>query len=418
MDYVDEYRDPTLAKAIIDNINNALLAIPDNKKPLQIMEVCGGHTHTLFKFGLIQLLPKDIEFVHGPGCPVCVLPKSRLDQCIAIAEIDNTILCTFGDAMRVPGSNGSLLDAKSRGCDVRIVYSPMDALLLAEKNPHKQIIFFGLGFETTMPATAMTVLQAEQKQINNFKLFCQHITLMPTLQALLNQKEIRIDGFLLPGHLSMIIGTQPYQPLVDTYSKPSVVTGFEPLDMLQAILMLVTQFKQSRCEIENQYSRVVKKQGNTQALKAMAQVFKTKQSSEWRGLGMIKKSGIKLSKNFIHFDAEHYFQPKTYTASDPQGSRCGEVLSGLCKPTDCPLFADNCIPENAIGALMVSSEGACAAYYNYSYNCSQNNTTDHYPNGKPNQKHNIDHNPSHSPATIADKIAISDIKPTTTKRSE
>lgn len=365
MEYVDEFRDPKLAKAIIKNINAELADIPSSKKPLQVMEVCGGHTHTLFKFGLIQLLSEDIEFVHGPGCPVCVLPKSRLDQCIAIAEIENTILCTFGDAMRVPGSNGSLLDARARGCDVRIVYSPMDALLLAEKHPDRQVVFFGLGFETTMPATAMTILQAEKKQINNFKLFCQHITLMPTLEALLNQDDVRIDGFLLPGHLSMIIGTNPYQPLVDTYNKPSVVTGFEPLDMLQALLMLVTQIKEARCEIENQYSRVVAQQGNTNALEAMEQVFETKDASEWRGLGMIDNSGIRLSDTFAHFDAELYFKPKSHLAQDPEGSRCGDILSGRCKPTDCPLFGKACIPENAIGALMVSSEGACAAYYNY-----------------------------------------------------
>lgn len=368
MEYVDEFRDPTLAKAIIKNINTELEAIAENKKPLQIMEVCGGHTHTLFKFGLIQLISKDIEFVHGPGCPVCVLPKSRLDQCIAIAAIEDTILCTFGDAMRVPGSNGSLLDARARGSDVRVVYSPMDALLLAEKNPDKQVVFFGLGFETTMPATAMTILQAQKRQIKNFKLFCQHITLMPTLEALLNQDDVRIDGFLLPGHLSMIIGTNPYQPLVDTHRKPSVVTGFEPLDMLQALLMLVTQLKEKRCEIENQYSRVVADKGNTNALDAMEQVFETKDTSEWRGLGLIERSGIRLSDAYAEFDAELYFKPEAHSAQDPEGSRCGDILAGRCKPTDCPLFGKACIPENAIGALMVSSEGACAAYYNYRSN--------------------------------------------------
>lgn len=365
MEYVDEFRDPTLAKAIIANINQELQAIPESIKPLQIMEVCGGHTHTLFKYGLIQLISEEIEFVHGPGCPVCVLPKSRLDQCIAIAEMEGTILCTFGDAMRVPGSNGSLLDARARGCDVRIVYSPMDALLLAEKHPEKQVVFFGLGFETTMPATAMTILEAQRRSLTNFKLFCQHITLMPTLEALLNQDDVRIDGFLLPGHLSMIIGTHPYQPLVDTYHKPSVVTGFEPLDMLQALLMLVKQLKEQRCEIENQYARVVAKEGNVNALDAMAQVFVTRQSSEWRGLGMIDHSGIQLTEEFAHFDAERYFKPVAQSAQDPEGSLCGQILAGRCKPTDCPLFGKACTPENAIGALMVSSEGACAAYHNY-----------------------------------------------------
>ncbi|WP_317917975.1 hydrogenase formation protein HypD [Vibrio sp. MACH09] len=365
MDYVDEFRDPQLAKAIIAKIKKVVDAIPEEMKPLQIMEVCGGHTHTLFKYGILQLLPTSIEFVHGPGCPVCVLPKSRLDQCIAIAEQPNTILCTFGDAMRVPGSNGSLFDASSRGCDVRMVYSPMDALLIAEKNPDKQVVFFALGFETTMPATAMTLQQAKHNNISNFKLFCQHITLMPTLVALLNQDDVRIDGFLLPGHLSMIIGTKPYQPLVDQFHKPSVVTGFEPLDMLQALLMLVKQLQEKRCVIENQYSRVVADEGNKNALSAMADVFQIKQASEWRGLGVIEGSGIKLSPDYQPFDAELHFKPESSTAADPEGSRCGEILAGRCKPDDCPLFGHACTPETAIGALMVSSEGACAAYYNY-----------------------------------------------------
>lgn len=365
MDYVDEFRDPQLAKAIIANIEIVMDALPDSMKPLQVMEVCGGHTHTLFKYGILQLLPPCIEFVHGPGCPVCVLPKSRLDQCITIAEQADTILCTFGDAMRVPGSKGSLFDARARGCDVRMVYSPMDALLIAEKNPDKQVVFFGLGFETTMPATAMTLQQAKHKNISNFKLFCQHITLMPTLVALLNQDDVRIDGFLLPGHLSMIIGTEPYQPLVKQYGKASVVTGFEPLDMLQALLMLINQLNEKRCEIENQYSRVVVEGGNKNALQAMEEVFEIKEASEWRGLGMIEGSGIKLSNAYQEYDAEKYFKPSSHTAQDPEGSRCGEILAGRCKPIDCPLFGTACTPETAIGALMVSSEGACAAYYNY-----------------------------------------------------
>ncbi|TCS36756.1 hydrogenase formation protein HypD [Reinekea marinisedimentorum] len=365
MQYVDEFRDPTLAKALVAQIEKTLADVPDALKPLQVMEVCGGHTHTLFKYGILQLLPDDIEFVHGPGCPVCVLPKSRLDQCIAIAEQPETIFCTFGDAMRVPGSKGSLLDARARGCDVRMVYSPMDALELAQKHPDKQVVFFALGFETTMPATAMTVQQAQRLGLTNFKIFCQHITIMPTLTALLNQDDVRIDGFLLPGHLSMIIGTKPYQPLVDDFAKPCVVTGFEPLDMLQALLMLLVQFKERRCEIENQYSRVVADDGNPNALKAMAEVYSRKQQSEWRGLGVIEGSGIALSDAYAAFDAEAYFQPQQVSACDPEGSRCGDVLSGRCKPTDCPLFGKPCSPQNAIGALMVSSEGACAAYYHY-----------------------------------------------------
>ncbi|MHA2937281.1 hydrogenase formation protein HypD [Vibrio sp. RC27] len=375
MEYVDEYRDPKLAKAIIKQIEQAVADIPDAKKPLQIMEVCGGHTHTLFKYGILQLLPSSIEFVHGPGCPVCVLPKSRLDQCIAIAEQPNTILCTFGDAMRVPGSNGSLFDARARGCDIRMVYSPLDALQLAEKHLDKQVVFFGLGFETTMPATAMTLRQAKQRGIQNFKLFCQHITIMPTLNALLTQDDVRIDGFLLPGHLSMIIGTKPYQPLVDEFSKPCVVTGFEPLDMLQALLMLIKQFRDKRCCIENQYGRVVKNGGNSNALKAMEEVYQVKARSEWRGLGFIENSGIELTTEYQQFDAELFFKPKSKCSSDPQGSRCGDVLSGRCKPTGCSLFGRECVPEKAIGALMVSSEGACAAYYHYHRQSTMNQTS-------------------------------------------
>jgi len=365
MKFVDEYRDPKLAKSIVSRIQQVLSEIPAAVKPLQIMEVCGGHTHTLFKFGLDQILPNEVEFVHGPGCPVCVLPKARLDQCIAIAEQPDTTLCTFGDAMRVPGSNGSLFDARARGADVRIVYSPTDALILAEQNPDKQVVFFALGFETTMPASAMTLLQAEAQQRNNFKLFCQHITIMPTLTALLNQDDVRIDGFLLPGHLSMIIGTSPYQPLVDDYQKPSVVTGFEPLDMLQALLMVLTQIRDQRCEIENQYSRVVVQDGNINALEAMDKVFEPKQESEWRGLGVIEGSGMQLRQRYAAYDAERHFRPQVNSATDPEGSRCGDVLGGRCKPTDCPLFGSSCTPDKAIGALMVSSEGACAAYYNY-----------------------------------------------------
>lgn len=365
MEYVDEFRNPDLAKAVVAKIRQVVAEIPDKLKPLQVMEVCGGHTHTLFKFGILQLLPDDIEFVHGPGCPVCVLPKSRLDQCIAIAEQPDTILCTFGDAMRVPGSHGSLLDARARGCDIKMVYSPLDALQIAEQNPDKQVVFFALGFETTMPATAMTAKLAKKGNIHNFKLFCQHITIMPTLTALLNQNDVRVDAFLLPGHLSMVIGTKPYQPLVEHFHKPCVITGFEPLDMLQALLMLVSQIKEQRCELDNQYSRVVATDGNPQALNIMSEVFTTKNESEWRGLGTIEGSGIQLSDAYQEFDAERNLLVQPVTIGDPDGSRCGDILTGRCKPTDCPLFGTHCTPDNAIGALMVSSEGACAAYYQY-----------------------------------------------------
>ncbi|PJC87732.1 hydrogenase formation protein HypD [Vibrio sp. HA2012] len=367
MKYVDEFRNPGIVNGLVAALSRLLSALPEQQKPLQIMEVCGGHTHTLFKYGILQLLPDDIEFIHGPGCPVCVLPTLRLDQCMAVARQSDTILCTFGDAMRVPGSDGSLLDARAKGCDIRIVYSPLDALALAEKYPDKQIVFFALGFETTMPATAMTVLQAHKKKIRNFKIFCQHITIMPVLTTLLEQEKIRIDGFLLPGHLSVITGTRPYQPLADRFHKPCVVSGFEPLDMLHALLMLVTQIKEKRCAIENQYRRVVTTEGNLYAQRAMSDVFTTKEESEWRGLGAIPGSGIRLRDAYRNFDAEAFPVPEITSpqAEKTKSGLCNNVLTGRCKPTDCPLFGQQCTPETAIGALMVSSEGACAAYYQY-----------------------------------------------------
>lgn len=364
MQYIDEFRDPKIAKTLTARIREVLQATPDTHKPLQIMEVCGGHTHTLFRYGLPQLLPEGIEFIHGPGCPVCVLPKSRIDQCIALAELSDTIFCTFGDAMRVPGSQCSLLDARARGSDIRIVYSPMDALDIALANPDKRVVFFALGFETTMPATAVTLQRARQKQVTNFSVFCQHITIMPVLSALLSQNDVRIDGFLLPGHLSVIIGTHPYQPLADKFHRPCVVAGFEPVDMLHALLMLLMQFQQGICEIQNQYARVVTSEGNQSALQAMADVFTVKRRNEWLGLGVIPDSGVKLTERYRQFDAERFITSPIRTPPQPK-TRCGDVLAGRCKPTDCPLFAKECIPEHAAGPLMVSGEGACAAYYHY-----------------------------------------------------
>ncbi|MCW2475941.1 hydrogenase formation protein HypD [Candidatus Symbiopectobacterium sp. NZEC151] len=366
MQYVDEFRDPELAKTLLREIEKQVAAMPHwREHPLQLMEVCGGHTHAIFKFGLDRLLPPEIEFVHGPGCPVCVLPMGRIDACIEIASHPEVIFCTFGDAMRVPGRKGSLLDARRHGADVRIVYSPLDALALAEKYPERQVVFFGLGFETTMPSTALTLQQAKRRGIHNFSLFCQHITIIPTLRSLLEQPDIRIDGFLAPGHVSMVIGASPYQPLCDEFHKPFVITGFEPLDILQALLMLVTQLREARCQVENQYRRIVPDSGNGLAQKAMDEVFEIKASSEWRGLGEIADSGMQLRAAYHDYDAERRFQPRQQRVADEPLSRCGDVLTGRCKPADCPLFASRCSPENAIGALMVSSEGACAAYYQY-----------------------------------------------------
>ncbi len=365
MEYVDEYRDPRLAEALLTQIRTKFYTLPCQQRPLQIMEVCGGHTHTLYKYGIGHQLEDEIEFIHGPGCPVCVLPKERIDLCIALARRPDTILCTFGDAMRVPGHYGSLTEARTEGCDIRMVYSPTDALTLAEKYPHRQVIFFALGFETTMPATAVTVLLARQKQVKNFRILCEHITIMPVLTALLNQNDVRIDGFLLPGHLSVITGTLPYHPLAGRYHKPGVVTGFEPLDMLLAVSMLVDQFAEQRCEIENQYTRAVSTSGNVCAQQLLAQVFTPREEKAWRGLGVIVNSGVRLADAYREFDAEADSTPYHTVTEEPEATCCGEVLAGRCKPTDCPLFGKTCTPENAAGALMVSSEGACAACYHY-----------------------------------------------------
>ncbi|WP_070966071.1 hydrogenase formation protein HypD [Vibrio sonorensis] len=365
MNFLTNFRDPTMLSSLIRAIKATLAQIEPEKKPLQIMEVCGGHTHTLFKYGLLQLLPNEIEFIHGPGCPVCVLPSTRIAQCIELAKQPNVILTTFGDAMRVPSSMGSLYDARADGCDVRIVYSPSDALRLATDHPDKQVIFFALGFETTLPATAITLQQAKRYSVENLTVFCQHITLMPTLKTLLNRNDIAIDGFLLPGHLIMITGTPPFLSLIDDYHKPSVVTGFEPSDMLQALLMLLRQFIEDKCELENQYSRVVETHGRQTALKAIDEVFTAQGSCEWRGIGVIENSRIQLSQQYANFDAEQRFKTSNFNDSDIVESRCGDVLSGRCKPNLCGLFANKCTPSHPISALMVSSEGACAAYYAY-----------------------------------------------------
>jgi hydrogenase expression/formation protein HypD len=366
MRYVDEYRAPEKVMQLIAHLRTRAEHLDYTAaRPLRIMEVCGGHTHAIFKFGLDQLLPDNIEFIHGPGCPVCVLPMGRIDNCIEIAERPDVIFCTFGDAMRVPGKNGSLLQARTRGADVRIVYSPVDALKLAEAHPGHKIVFFGLGFETTMPATAMTLKQAKTRQIENFFFFCQHITLLPTLRSLLDEPDNGIDAFLAPGHVSMVIGTEAYGFISADYHRPLVVAGFEPLDLLQGVTMLVEQKIAARSVVENQYRRVVPDAGNALAQQAIAEVFTVKGASEWRGLGLINHSGVHLTPAYQRFDAEAHFRPEPQHVCDDPQARCGEVLTGKSKPHQCPLFGRTCNPQTAFGALMVSSEGACAAWYQY-----------------------------------------------------
>jgi hydrogenase expression/formation protein HypD len=366
MKYVDEFRDPGRARVLIGEIGALMRQIPrSGDRPLQIMEFCGGHTHTIFRYGIEQMLPGGIELVHGPGCPVCVLPMGRVDDCVTLAERPDVIFTTFGDAMRVPGSNKSLLQAKADGADVRMVYSPLDALGIARDNPDRQVIFFGLGFETTMPSTAMTVLQAERENIDNFSLFCNHITTVPTIKAILDSPDMQLDGFLAPGHVSMVVGAEPFRFVAETYDKPIVITGFEPLDILQSLWMVIRQIAEQRCEVENQYARVVPEAGNRAGLEAIHKVFELREFFEWRGLGSIDHSGVRMRDAYARFDAERRFTVPNLTIADPKSCQCGEVLKGVIRPWECKVFGGACTPEKPLGALMVSSEGACAAYHNF-----------------------------------------------------
>ena len=366
MKHVDEFRDPVKAQTLAKEIRGLLPRIERAKqRPLQIMEVCGGHTHSIFRYGIQQLLPDAVEFVHGPGCPVCVLPMGRVDDCVALAERPGVIFTTFGDAMRVPGSKKSLLKAKADGADVRMVYSPLDALKLARERPDREVIFFGLGFETTMPSTAMTILQAKAEGVHNFSLFCNHITIIPTIKAILDSPDMNLDGFLGPGHVSMVIGTRPFEFIAGHYGKPITIAGFEPLDVLQALWMVLKQIADGRSEVQNQYNRIVPVEGNAPALAAISQVFELREFFEWRGLGSIDHSGVRVRQAFAEFDAERRFSMPNLKIADPKSCQCGEVLKGVIKPHQCKVFGSACTPESPLGSLMVSSEGACAAYYNY-----------------------------------------------------
>ncbi|MGI9169463.1 MAG: hydrogenase formation protein HypD, partial [Caulobacteraceae bacterium] len=326
MKFVDEFRDRAKAEVLIREIE-ALVAAIDRPagRPLHIMEVCGGHTHSIFRYGIEGMLPAGIELIHGPGCPVCVLPMGRVDDCVSIAERPEVIFTTFGDAMRVPGSRKSLIQAKADGADVRMVYSPLDALSLARRNPDREVVFFGLGFETTMPSTALTILQAECEGIGNFSVFCNHITIVPTIKAILDSPDLTLDGFLGPGHVSMVIGTAPYAFIADYYKKPMVVAGFEPLDILHSIWMVLRQIAEGRAEIENQYDRIVPDAGNAAALRAVSRVYELRAYFEWRGLGSIDHSGVKPREAYARFDAERKFAIPGVKIADPKACQCGEV---------------------------------------------------------------------------------------------
>jgi hydrogenase expression/formation protein HypD len=329
------------------------------------MEVCGGHTHTIYRHGIERLLPESIELVHGPGCPVCVIPMGRVDDAIAVARHPEVIFTTFGDMMRVPGGSSTLIEAKATGADVRMVYSPMDALKLAELNPDRHVVFFAVGFETTSPSTALTVLRAKALGVTNFSVFSNHVTIVPPLRAILDSPGLRLDGFLGPGHVSTVVGNRPYRFVPERYGKPLVTAGFEPLDILQAVAMLLRQLVEARCEVENQYTRCVSDEGNPRALAVLDEVFELRPHFEWRGLGFISQSALKLRPELAAFDAEERFDIPGVRVADPKACQCGEVLKGVIKPWECKVFGTGCTPETPIGTCMVSSEGACAAYYNF-----------------------------------------------------
>ncbi|MFB6463928.1 hydrogenase formation protein HypD [Bradyrhizobium tunisiense] len=368
MKYADEFRD----KAIALGLARAIRSEANPQRSYRFMEFCGGHTHAISRYGLEDILPKNVRMIHGPGCPVCVLPAGRIDMAIRLADRPEVILCVYGDLMRVPGSQGaSLLKAKARGADVRMVYSTVDAIRIAEENPEREVVFFAIGFETTTPPTAILIRRAEKKQLENFSVVCNHVRTPPAMQNILESPDTRsirrveIDGFVGPAHVSIIIGTEPYEVFAEEFGKPVVISGFEPLDMMQAILMLVRQVNEHRNEVENQYSRAVTRDGNPRAKEEVSNIFELRDQFEWRGLGLVPYSGLKLKQTYARFDAEIRFALNELRVSDNPACECGAILRGVKKPVDCKLFGTVCTPETPVGSCMVSSEGACAAHWTY-----------------------------------------------------
>ena len=358
MKFVTEYRDQKAAEQLAQAIRKKVT------RPWTIMEVCGGQTHTIVKSGLEDLLPREITLVHGPGCPVCVTPIELIDKAVAIAQRPEVIFCSFGDMLRVPGSSKSLFDVKAEGADVRIVYSPLDALKLARTNPDRQVVFFAVGFETTAPANAMAAWQADHDHIQNFSLLISHVLVPPAMEALLSSSNCVVQGFLAAGHVCTVMGYEEYVPIAARYKVPIVVTGFEPLDLLEGILMAVTQLEEHRHEVENQYTRAVRREGNRPAQARISEVFEIS-PRQWRGLGEIPASGFQLRGRFQKYDANRRFPSSGEPARESPECIAGLILQGIKKPHECPAFAVKCTPENPLGAPMVSSEGACAAYYHY-----------------------------------------------------
>ena len=368
MRYISEFRDPALAKSLASAIRQAVQ--PD--RTYHFMEFCGGHTHAIFRYGVQDLMPSNVHFVHGPGCPVCVLPVRRLDDAIELAEAHDVILCTYGDMMRVPGTGRrSLIRAKAEGADIRMVYSTLDALQVARDNPDRQVVFFAIGFETTTPPTAVAIKQAQAEGLHNFTVFCNHVLTPAAIGHILSSPDFgaggpaRIDGFLGPSHVSAVIGSQPYEAAAQKYQKPVVIAGFEPLDVMQSVLMLIEQVNAGRAEVENQYTRVVTRAGNRKAQALVSEVLQMRDSFEWRGLGAVSDSALQISDEFTAFDAEKRFTVTQKLSREVKSCECPAVLRGVKKPTDCKLFGTVCTPDNPMGACMVSSEGACAAYWSY-----------------------------------------------------
>lgn len=359
MRFIEEYRNADLATMYADRIRATVT------RPWIIMEICGGQTHTIVKSGIDNILPEHVTLVHGPGCPVCVTPIELIDKAIAIASQPGVVFTSFGDMLRVPGSEKDLLAVKAAGGDVRIVYSPLDAVRLAERNPDKQVVFFAVGFETTAPANAMSVRQAHQIGLKNYFLLCSHVLVPPAMEAILSSPANRVQGFLAAGHVCTVMGYEEYIPLAAKYQTPIIVTGFEPVDLLQGILMTVQQLEEGRSEVENQYSRSVQREGNLRAKQLIREIFETTDRA-WRGIGTIPMSGYRLRDEFAAFDAEKVFNVGSIQARESPLCIAGQVLQGLKKPRDCSAFGEQCTPEHPLGAPMVSSEGACAAYYHFS----------------------------------------------------
>lgn len=358
MKYLDEFRDPQLARKLLDDIQQLVT------QPWALMEVCGGQTHSIIRNGIDQLLPPEIELIHGPGCPVCVTPLEIIDQALAIAASPDVIFCSFGDMLRVPGSEKDLFGVKSEGGDVRIVYSPLDALKIAQENPEKEVVFFGIGFETTAPANAMAIFQAQRLEVTNFSVLISHVLVPPAIEAILSSPHNRVQGFLAAGHVCSVMGYWQYTSLVEKYQVPIVVTGFEPLDILQGIRTAVSQLERGEAKVDNAYQRAVTYAGNKAAQNMLADVFVVT-DRQWRGIGTIPDSGWKLSEKYAAFDAAKRFTVSDIHTQESSLCRAGEVLQGMIKPNECAAFGNECTPRRPLGATMVSSEGACAAYYRY-----------------------------------------------------